>query len=179
MTDKKSFKDEFEAFQSTYRADSEKAKVRYRSISALVDGLRCEAQTRDFKLTIDERTLLGGTDRGPNPMELILTALGACQEITYRLYADALGIPLDGVVVEVTGDVDLCGFFSVDDEARPGYSGITAEVIIDSPAGDDEIQRLKDAVEAHCPVLDIIGNATPVAVTVRKKDMAPAAMHAL
>ena len=38
MTEKKSFKDEFEAFQSTYRADSERAKVRYRSISALVDG---------------------------------------------------------------------------------------------------------------------------------------------
>jgi putative redox protein len=179
MTQKKSFKGEFEAFQSTYRADSERAKVRYRSISALVEGLRCETQTRDFKLTVDERTLLGGTDQGPNPMELILTALGACQEITYRLYADLLGIPLDGVVVEVTGDVDLCGFFSVDDEARPGYMGIAAEVIIDSPASDDDIERLKEAVESHCPVLDIIGNATPVAVTVRKQDMAPAAMHAL
>jgi putative redox protein len=179
MTQKKSFKGEFEAFQSTYRADSERAKVRYRSISALVEGLRCETQTRDFKLTVDERTLLGGTDQGPNPMELILTALGACQEITYRLYADLLGIPLDGVVVEVTGDVDLCGFFSVDDEARPGYTGIAAEVIIDSPASDDDIERLKEAVESHCPVLDIIGNATPVAVTVRKQDMAPAAMHAL
>lgn len=67
----------------------------------------------------------------------------------------------------------------VGDEARPGYSGIAAEVIIDSPAGDEEIQRLKDAVEAYCPVLDIIGNATPVAVTVRKQDLAPAAMHAL
>ncbi len=179
MSEKKSFKKEFESFQSTYREDGDRAKVRYRSISALVDGLRCEAQTRDFKLTVDERTLLGGTDKGPNPMELILTALGACQEITYRLYADLLGIPLDGVVVEVTGDVDLCGFFSVDDEARPGYMGITADVIVDSPASDEDIQRLKDAVETHCPVLDIIGNATPVAVTLRKKDIASSAMHAL
>ena len=76
-----------------------------------------------------------------------------------------------------SGDVDLCGFFSVDDETRPGYSGIAAEVIIDSPASDDDIERLKEAVESHCPVLDIIGNATPVAVTVRKKDVAPAAMQ--
>ena len=179
MSDKKSFKQEFEGFQSAYREDAERAKVRYRSVSALVDGLRCEAQTRNFKLTVDERPLLGGTDAGPNPMELILTALGACQEITYRLYADLLGIPLDGISIEVSGDVDLCGFFSVDDEARPGYTGITADVVIDSPASDEEIQRLQAAVEAHCPVLDIIGNATPVALTIRKKDIAAAAMHAL
>ncbi len=179
MSEKKSFKKEFEEFQSTYRADADRAKVRYRSVSALVDGLRCEAQTRDFRITVDERQLLGGTDAGPNPMELILTALGACQEITYRLYADLLGIPLDGVSVEVTGDIDLCGFFSVDDEARPGYSGITADVIVDSPASDDDIQRLKRAVETHCPVLDIIGNATPVAVNLRKKDIGSSAMHAL
>lgn len=179
MSKKKSFKPEFEEFQSAYRKDAQRAKVRYRSVSSLVDGLRCEAQTRNFKQTIDERTLLGGTDAGPNPMELVLTALGACQEITYRLYADLLGIPLDGISIEVTGDIDLCGFFSVDDEARPGYTGITADVIVDSPASDEDIQRLKEAVESHCPVLDIIGNATPVIVTIRKKDIASAAMHAL
>lgn len=179
MSEKKSFKKEFEDFQSTYRTDAERAKVRYRSVSALVDGLRCEAQTRNFKITVDERKLLGGSDAGPNPMELILTALGACQEITYRLYADLLGIPLDGITVEVTGDIDLCGFFSVDDETRPGYLGIVADVIVDSPASDEDIQRLKEAVESHCPVLDIIGNATPVTISLRKKDIGASAMHAL
>ena len=89
-----------------------------------------------------------------------------------------LGIPLDGISVEVTGDSDLCGFFSVVDEARPGYSGIAADVTVDSPASDEDIQRRKRAVESHCPVLDIIGNATPIAVTVRKKDVGCSAMHA-
>ena len=64
-------------------------------------------------------------------------------------------------------------------DPRPEYRVGAAEVIIDSPASDDDIERLKEAVESHCPVLDIIGNATPVAVTVRKKNIAPAAMHAL
>lgn len=174
-----SFKQEFEGIQSSYRDDPKLARVRHRSVSSLVDGLRCEAQTRGFKLTIDERQMLGGTDQGPNPVELVLSAFGACQEITYRLYADLLGIPLDGISVEVTGDIDLCGFFDVDDAARPGYSNITADVIVDSPASEADIQRLKDAVDEHCPVLDIISNATPVTVNVRKKDIAASAMHAL
>ena len=179
MNEKTSFKEKVEAFQSTYRSDAERAKVQYRSVSALVEGLQCVAQTRNFNLTIDEREALGGSDAGPNPVELILTALGACQEITYRLYADLLGIPMDGIVVEVTGDIDLCGFLDVDDAARPGYSNITADVVIDSPASDEEIQRLKDAVDAHCPVFDILINATPVTINIRKKDISAAAMHAL
>jgi uncharacterized OsmC-like protein len=179
MNEKTSFKAKVEEFQSSYRSDAERAKVQYRSVSALVEGLQCVAQTRNFHLTIDEREALGGSDAGPNPVELILTALGACQEITYRLYADLLGIPMDGIVVEVTGDINLCGFLDVDDEARPGYSNITADVVIDSPASEEDIQRLKDAVDAHCPVFDILSNATPVTINIRKKNITASAMHAL
>ena len=37
---------------------------------------------------------MGGTNQGPRPSEYVLAALAACQEVTYRLYADALDIPL-------------------------------------------------------------------------------------
>jgi uncharacterized OsmC-like protein len=33
----------------------------------------------------------------------VLAALAACQEVTYRLYADALGIPLRHVSVKAEG----------------------------------------------------------------------------
>lgn len=102
----------------------------FESQSALQEGFRTEARIRDFKLTVDEPEGLGGTDRGPNPVELILAALSACQEITYRLYADALGIPLDGVSVQVEGDVDLRGFFAAKDGVRAGYNGIRAVVAL-------------------------------------------------
>ena len=171
MAKKISPKDGFEKFQASYRADAEQAKVKYRSVSALVGGLQVEAQIRRFKITMDEKESLGGSDKGPNPIELVLSAYGACQEITYKLHADLMGIQLDGITVEVIGEVDLCGFFSVDDEARPGYSTIATEVVIDSPASDEDIERLTEAVHKHCPVLDIIKNPTAVTFSVRKKDI--------
>jgi uncharacterized OsmC-like protein len=48
------------------------------------DNFAVCSQIRGFKTTIDEPLELGGTDSGPNPVELLLAALGGCQEIVYR-----------------------------------------------------------------------------------------------
>ena len=42
---------------------------------------------------------LGGGDAGPNPYELLLTALSACTGITVRMYADPKNWPLKRVDV--------------------------------------------------------------------------------
>jgi uncharacterized OsmC-like protein len=170
-----SFKEGFEGFQSVFSQEPEKAKAVFRSTSRLVEGLKCEVRSGDHSMTIDEPEMLGGTNQGPNPVEVVLSALGACQEITYRLYADKMEIPVTGVEVEVFGNIDLCGFFAVDDNVRPGYTDITANVKIESTASDEDIQRLIEAVDAHCPVLDIISNSTPVEINVEKVAVAKAA----
>src|SRR5581483_336878 len=117
------------------------------------DGLYREVKIRNFHVEVDEPPSLGGTDAAPNPVELALAALAACQEITYRLHADALGIPLDGVSVTIEGVIDLRGFFAVDEAVRPGFSAIRGTVSLDSPAPPDDLRRLKAHVDAHCPVL--------------------------
>lgn len=156
------FKDVFTATQSALRNNRDQTTAVFESTTRQLNGLLSEAAIRSFKLAVDEPPQLGGTDKGPNPVELILAALGTCQEITYRLYADTLGIPLNGVSVKITGRLDLCGFFAVDDGVRPGFKDIHAAVTLDSPASADEIERLKATVDRHCPVLDILRNPTPV-----------------
>ena len=148
--------------QNSFRAEPTAAKATFRSDSALGAGLRSEAALRHHRVVIDEPEALGGTDSGPNPVELILAALGSCQEITYRAYAAALGIPLDGVSVTLEGDLDLRGFFAVDDAVRPGYQGLRGTVRLDSPADRETLEKLREAVNAHCPVLDIVKNPVPV-----------------
>jgi putative redox protein len=155
-------KEIFAATQSNLRQRPVDAAATFGAATRQLGGLRSEASIRDFRLTLDEPHALGGDDAGPNPVELVLAALGACQEITYRLYAEALGIPLNHVSVKLEGRLDLRGFFAVEDGVRPGFRDIRASVEIDSPASEEEIQRLKATVDRHCPVLDILRNVTPI-----------------
>ena len=148
--------------QESFRAEPDTARATFESVSVLTDGLRSDVQLRDHRLTVDEPESLGGTDAGPNPVELILASLGSCQEITYKAFAAALGIPLDSVSVKLEGNIDLRGFFAVEEGVRPGYQNITGTVRIETSASEEQIEQLRGIVNAHCPVLDIITNPVPV-----------------
>ena len=148
--------------QQLYRTDAEKAKVVFKTSSNLGGRFRSDVTIRDHSLTIDEPKGIGGTDMGPSPVEVILAALGSCQEITYRAFATAMGIELDKVSVELEGDIDFRGFFAVDESVRPGLDTIRVVVKIESNAPADELEKLREVVNSHCPVLDTLCN--PVSV---------------
>ncbi len=161
--------------QEAFRADPSKAQETFVSESSLKDGFRSEVSIRSHGLTVDEPESLGGTDKGPNPVELVLAALGTCQEITYRAYAAAMSIPVEEISVTIEGDIDLRGFFAVDESVRPGYQAIKGTVHIVSSASEEQIEQLRGAVNAHCPVLDIISDSVPVELQVDLKAPSAAA----
>jgi putative redox protein len=169
------FKDVFTGTQAALGEQPAQAEATFEAQSRLGHGLNSAVAIRQFSVGVDEPPGLGGQDTAPNPVEYVLAALGSCQEITYRLYADSLGIPLNNVSVALKGVIDLRGFFNVDDSVRPGYQRIEAEVIIDSPASEQELRRLKEIVDSHCPVLDILRNPTPVELTFRAEKLNAAA----
>lgn len=169
------FKDVFSGTQAALGADPVQAQAAFQAQSRLGDGVNSTVAIRQFNVAVDEPAGLGGQDTAPNPVEYVLAALGSCQEITYRLYADALGIPLNGVSVRLSGTIDLRGFFNVQDDVRPGYQAIEAEVILDSPASEADLNRLKEIVDRHCPVLDILRNPTPVRLSLRPGALSVAA----
>ena len=53
------------------------------------------------RLLADEPEAAGGNDRGPNPYELLLMALGACTSMTVRLYAKRRQWPLQRIVIRL------------------------------------------------------------------------------
>jgi uncharacterized OsmC-like protein len=161
--------------QANLRADAVNAKAVFSVDSQQVENLRSEARIRQFSLTVDEPPSLGGSDAGPNPVELILAGLATCQEITYRAYATALGVPLDSVSVKLDGDLDLRGFFAVDERVRPGFTGVRGIVTLKSSASKEELAKLKAIVDAHCPVLDILRAPVPVEIELAAIPVAVAA----
>ncbi|HXX11789.1 MAG TPA: OsmC family protein [Burkholderiales bacterium] len=144
----------------------EQGLVTFQAESRGLGGLHRRVSIRDFSVEVDEPPLLGGSDQAANPVEYALAALATCQEITYRLHAAELGIPLTDVSVKLEGDLDLRGFFGAADGVRSGFTEIRGQVRFDSPASPEQLERLKDVVDAHCPVLDLFRNPTPVKLQV-------------
>lgn len=126
--------------------------------------VKVEAGAHAF--TIDEPASLGGTDLGANPVDHLLAALGACNVITYQVWAAKLGIRLDGVDIELAGDLDIRGFLGLDPDVRPGFQGIEVRVTLRGPETRERYAALQDTVEAHCPVLDNLTRGVPVRVAV-------------
>ena len=51
---------------------------------------RYDIAIRQFQITADEPTHLGGTDTGATPTELVFAGLGSCKAITLQMYAALL-----------------------------------------------------------------------------------------
>lgn len=131
----------------------------FRATAHLQKGMVVKARSRDFELTIDEPKSLGGTDTGMNPVEVVLSALGACQSIVARAYAGKFNVQLDDFWVEVEGELDTDGFLNKSD-VRRGYSDIRYTFHIKTDAPQEQVEAFIEFLERTCPVGDTI--ATPV-----------------
>jgi uncharacterized OsmC-like protein len=119
-----------------------------------VDGLHCEIEDGQWKLTADLAPKSGGTDAGPNPGVLGRSALGSCLLQAYSLWAARLDIPISSLSVEVHADYDVRGMHGADD-VFPGYSEIRLIVELESSAPEAEVLQLLDKAERHCPYFQI------------------------
>lgn len=88
----------------------------------------------------DEPQEVGGTDTGPTPEELVLSALAACTSITVRMYAARKQWPLQGIDVEVE-------FTARDRE----HTAIRRTLSLAGPLDEAQRDRLRQVAEA-CPV---------------------------
>lgn len=142
--------------------DTARAKATFRVQGGLVGLTEVDLHARGHAVKVDEPPVLGGQDLGANPMEYALISLASCQAITYRFWAAQLGIELDGLEVEAEGDLDTRGFFGFDETVRAGFTAVRLNVTPRGPETTERYRELIEAVDAHCPVLDLFRNATPV-----------------
>jgi len=114
-------------------------------------GLTQRIDVRGHHLTADEPTADGGSDLGPNPYELLLSALGACTAITVRMYAQRKGWPLESIEVALQHE-RIHAQDCADCETRDGYlDQITKYISLRGPLDADQRERLLDVSE-RCPV---------------------------
>ena len=142
--------------------DPANAQAVFAAQGTLVGVTEVDVRTGAHSFTVDEPPALGGADAAANPVQYALASLGSCQAITYRFWAEQLGIAFDTLSVRVEGDLDIRGFFGFDDTVRPCFSAIRVEVTVQGPESQERYRELAAAVDEHCPVLDLFRNPVPV-----------------
>jgi uncharacterized OsmC-like protein len=146
--------------------DPAAAQALFSTHGTLTGITEVDVRTGSHTFTVDEPPALGGGGTAPNPVEYALASLGSCQAITYRFWAEHLGVSLDTLTVRVEGDLDIRGFFGFDDNVRPGFTAVRVAVSVTGPETAQRYQELAAAVDEHCPVLDLFRNPVPVDRTI-------------
>jgi putative redox protein len=93
----------------------------------------------------DEPESLGGGDRGPTPVSLLLSSLGACTSITLKMYAKRKGWQLDEVHVTLSMETGSDG------------STIDRRIVLTGDLSEEQRERLLQIANA-CPVHKILTN---------------------
>lgn len=132
---------------------------KFNAVVENVSGLQVSCKARDFEFVLDEPKNLGGTDTGMNPVEALLSSLGACKVIVAKSFARLHKINLKSIRIELEGELDTDGFMGKNKEAKIGFSKIVSNFYIEADNTDEEIQAFVTFINNTCPVADTIKNA--------------------
>lgn len=99
----------------------------------------------------DEPLRVGGTDLGPTPYDLLLSALGTCTSMTIKLVADREGIPLENVSVRLRHDRCHSEDCASTGEGRPKIEVLSRDITLAGDLTEAQRARLR-AIADKCPV---------------------------
>ena len=134
-------------------------KIRtYKAQTKWLEGTKAETKIREFKVIVDEPLELKGTNTAPNPVELLLTALGGCLALTYHGYAKRFEVDIEDLIVSLEGDMIPGGWVDEGGKERRSFKQIRYEIQIKTKATEEKVLQLQKLVDEKCSVSDMLIN---------------------
>ena len=144
--------------KTRYEAEPESAKltITVRSTTEGDDPMRCRIATTaladQVAWDVGAHAMAGGTGELACSGDVLLASLAACQEITLRMVAAAMGIVLHEVEVTVEGEMDFRGTMGLDPETPVGLTDVRTDIRVVADAPPDRLERLAQRAERYCVV---------------------------
>jgi uncharacterized OsmC-like protein len=141
----------------------EKAKSKP-TVKARTDGSQAAMEAGPFSLRSDLPEPLGGTNQAPSPTALLLSALAGCAAVFIRdTLAPQLGVRVDSVEATAQCEADARGLLGMAD-AEPDLHNIRLDIRVQSPDGENDVQKLYEAWQERCPIYLALTKAMDVSL---------------
>lgn len=112
-------------------------------VEKIADNYTQKITTGNHTLFSDEPEEANGQDKGPNPFELLLSALGSCTSITLSMYAERKDIKLDVIHVRLN--------YIPPNEIDGSSSRITRKIHLEGNFTEEQHDRMLE-IANRCPV---------------------------
>ena len=97
-----------------------------RADSKLVGDQTSEVRRGQRLIISDEPKEVGGTDKGPSPLDYFMAAVGFCENVTFARYATLNGLDFDSLETSVRGHWDRRGQGDFT-EIEPAFTDLVVE----------------------------------------------------
>ena len=122
------------------------------AVSEQINNMHVRAKIGELEIDNDGPKELGGTNKGPSPMQSLLASLANCMEITALLYFSFKNLKVNMVKLKVEAFLDKRSALEPKKAPFPGFYDINYIWFIDSEEDLKKIERVLKTVEDICPV---------------------------
>ncbi len=110
----------------------------------------------EWTLKTDEPVEDGGSNTGPNPMQLFIASLAGCQNEQAQVVAEELTLNITQIDIKVEIDLDLSGFMGTSDHSNGSYKHVRLEALVTGEVTDEQVKTLGQKVDDRCPILALL-----------------------
>ncbi|MFX0059782.1 MAG: OsmC family protein [Candidatus Hodarchaeota archaeon] len=159
-----SFEETYDAIKADWNAGEKNFNI---ECDMLSDGMQVNCIMGNpggepFELLIDAPGGLDGTNKGPSPLLVILSSIGACIIAVTRFWAKIMNIEIKEMKIFSRGHINLGAIFGIDDTKLAGYDKLEPVIRIKADAPKEKIDELMEKVFSHCPVITNFGGASKI-----------------
>jgi uncharacterized OsmC-like protein len=149
-----------------YRDEPTSAIVTLSAEGSLGEGISCSIGTGQALAEAGLHPASGGDGSLLCSGDMLLEALAACAGVTLRSVATSLELDIRGGTVRAEGDLDFRGTMAVDREVPVGFVSIRLAFELETDAGAEELERLRELTERYCVVYQSLASPAALRTTI-------------
>jgi uncharacterized OsmC-like protein len=131
--------------------DSKQATGTVRADATLIGDQASEVRRGTHRLICDEPAVVGGSDKGPSPLDYFMAAIGFCENVTFARYATLNGLDFDSLQTTVRGRWDRRGQADFSD-IEPAFKEFIVETRVTSTDSVENIRKVVATAHKRCPM---------------------------